>query len=381
MNARRWIVALSATTAISIALAVGILIGALATDNGDSGATAGIADSGGDGTQQPVVTSSTADVSDLFDRVHQSVVAVGVTTQTASGTQSGLGSGIVIDDQGHILTNYHVVESASDVRVKLWDETILPATVLGTDPGSDLALIQVDASAHELVPATLGNSDDVRPGDAVIAIGNPFDFEFTVTEGIVSGISRSTGSPIGRPVPGVIQTDAAINPGNSGGPLFNLAGEVIGINTAIENPTGQSVFVGIGLAIPVNRAERFLPELIAGQEVQHPQLGISGTTVTPTNAQEAGLDVTQGVYVIAVQPGSAADQAGLHGASGNLNSATLPTGGEVITALDGEAMPTMDDLLIAIDQHQVNDQVQLTIDDGGNVRTVDVTLQAWNLNG
>ena len=172
---------------------------------------------------------------------------------------AGVGSGVVIDRSGHILTNYHVVEGAITLVVELPDGTTAAAELIGSDPGNDLAVIRADLPAAALVPATLGDSDAVRVGEPVFAIGNPFDLDFTVTSGIISGVDRESQQRLnGRSIRGVLQTDAAVNPGNSGGPLFNAAGEVIGINTAVENPIGQNFFVGVGYAVPSNTALRFI---------------------------------------------------------------------------------------------------------------------------
>lgn len=189
--------------------------------------------------------------------------------------------------------------------MKLSDGTLAEAVIVGADSANDLAVLRSDIDRDRLEPATLGDSDSVRPGDFVFASGNPFSFEFTVTLRYRErGQPRLLSTAVGRPIRGVIQTDAAVNPGNTGGPFFNLDGEVIGINTAIENPSGQRVFVGIGLAVPSNTALRFLPDMIGGTFVRHPQLGIQGVTLNEANAADAGVSVSSGVYVVGVAPGA-----------------------------------------------------------------------------
>ncbi|MFQ5382000.1 MAG: S1C family serine protease [Dehalococcoidia bacterium] len=359
-----------------------VVLIAVAAGAGGGFLAAGIAD---DEPPQPtvqqestpvVVRSDQESIADVVERVERSAVAVRATGRAGAS----LGSGVIIDTDGHILTNYHVIQDAQRVEVKLSEGDVLPAEVIGRDPGSDLAVLAIDPTEAVLTPATFGDSDGLRPGDAVFAIGNPFSFEFSVTEGIVSAINRDTlSSPIGRPVPNIIQTDAAINPGNSGGPLFNLAGEVVGINTAIENPTGLRVFVGIGFAIPASRIQRFLPYMLAGKEVKHPQLGIRGMTLSKTLADDLGLETDQGVYVIAVSPGSMADEAGVKGARiGNTNGGP-PPGGDVIVGMDGTPVTGIQQLIELIDEHDVGDRVSLEVLDSDGYRsTVQGELGAWS---
>jgi S1-C subfamily serine protease len=320
-------------------------------------------------TPRPTTTvaQTDSDIAALYAAVRPSVVRI--TGQGGGG--GGLGSGVVIDEQGHILTNYHVIEDFDEISVRFSDGSAFSAEVVGTDPGNDLAIIQVDAPADLLEPAVLGDSDAVRVGETVIAIGNPFDIEGTLTEGVISGIGRVLGSANGRPLRQLIQSDAAINPGNSGGALFNSAGEVIGITTAIENPSGDRVFVGIGYAVPSNTAQRFLPAMLAGDEVQHPRLGVRLTDVTPDLAAELNLSVDYGVIISSVELGSAAAQAGLEGGSG------ISSVGDVIVAIDDVEVRTFSDLADYIDSRQVGDMVQVTVIRDGAEQTIAVTLEAW----
>lgn len=307
-----------------------------------------------------------ANLADVVDRVMPSVVEIDTT-----GPQSGVGTGIVLDRQGHVLTNYHVIEGALGITVRLNDGTAGAAVVVGTDPGSDLAIVRASIQPQRLTPAVFGNSEIVRAGDSVFAIGNPFGQNFTVTAGIVSAIDRvTTSSFTNRPIRGVIQTDAALNPGNSGGPLFNAAGEVIGINTSIENPGGR-FSAGVGFATPSNNAQRFLPGMLNGETVQHPMLGIRGATLDEVNSRDYGLTIARGVYVVGVEPGSAADGAGVRAA------APGGAGGDVIIEVDGRTVTSFDDLALAIDLHEVGETISLTVYRAGQTLTLTATLGTW----
>lgn len=316
-------------------------------------------------------------VADLVEQVRPSVVSIGTTAYGPDGLAQGLGSGIILDTDGHILTNYHVVEGAEEITVKLWDGQTAAARVVGYDAGNDLAVLRADFPAEMLKPARLGDSDLVRVGEPVIAIGSPFAFEFTVTAGVVSGLGRSSPSDSGRAIRGIIQTDAAINPGNSGGPLFAASGEVIGINTALQNPTGQRVFIGIGLAVPSNTALRFIPAMIRGEVIRHPQLGIQGFTLDETIAADAGIDLVRGVLVSAVLTGGAADLAGLRPFVFD-DGAVLPLCcGDVITAIDGVPVVTIDEFVDLIDQREVDDDIALTVVRDGEILELTATLLEW----
>jgi putative serine protease PepD len=298
------------------------------------------------------VSLSVDSVADLAESVRASVVRIDASDPGSFG--GGVGSGVVLDTEGHILTNNHVVGASTILNVALLDGTGGSAIVVGRDPGNDLAVVKADIAADKLVPARLGDSDQVRIGELVIAVGNPFRIEGTVTEGIVSGLGRSLQGSGGRQMRELIQSDAAINPGNSGGALFNARGEVIGITTAIENPTNDRVFIGIGYAVPINTATRFLPQMLAGEDIQHPRFGIemAGQSSPP--------------QITAVVPGSGADQ-------GNLQA------GDIITALDGNAIVTFDDLAEYIDSKNVGDVVDVTVMRNGEEITLPVTLVPWDI--
>jgi S1-C subfamily serine protease len=292
---------------------------------------------------------------------------------------NGEGSGFIVDPDGYILTNQHVVDGATRVSVVLQDGTRVTADLVGADPASDLALLKASLPAGRGGVAALGDSDAVEPGDTAIAIGTPFGLDHTITAGIVSAVDRDFGTAAGRPMRGLIQTDAPINPGNSGGPLLNANGEVIGITTSIESPVRGSV--GIGFAIPINAAKRLLPQLRNGQSVQHAWLGISGLELTTELAAQAGLpdSLAQGVLIIAVQPDSPAARAGLRGSS--QDGSGVPRGGDVILAIDGQEIKRVQDVAGYLDGKRPGDTVTLTLWRNGARQDVKATLAAWPASG
>jgi S1-C subfamily serine protease len=328
---------------------------------------------------------------DIYDAVRPSVVEIDVNgTQSGQfGSQqfSGTGTGIVLDDKGNILTNNHVIDSASKIAVKFDDGATIPATVVGADPGNDVAVIKVDTSQHALKAAALADSSKLRVGDPVLALGNPFNLEASLTEGIVSGLDRSysEGGQGSRPIRGLIQTDAAVNPGNSGGPLLDCHGQVAGINTLLDNPTGQSVNVGVAFAVAINTAKAELDSLEASQTVQHARLGIAGVDVTPTLAQDLNLNVQKGVYVTVVAAGGPAESAGLKGAFASQSAADAsdptaapPAGGDVIVSADGTDMTSIEQLATYLDQNKKpGDTVQLGVVRDGKSMNITATLANW----
>lgn len=276
--------------------------------------------------------------------------------------QQGSGSGFIIDERGYVITNNHVVEDARQLEVTLADERKVPARLIGRDPHNDLAVIKIDAHDETLHVVRLGDSDQLRIGQMAIAIGNPFGLDRTVTSGVVSSLDRTLRTDTGREIRGVIQTDAAINPGNSGGPLLNSRGEVIGINTAIFSPSGGSV--GIGFAIPVNKAKRIIPELIAKGRVSHPWLGISGLSLTPAISRQLDLPVEYGVLVVRVVPRSPAALAGIRGGRRQMRigNTILSVGGDVVLGVDGQKVENMRGLVGYLDdQKRVGETVKLEI--------------------
>jgi S1-C subfamily serine protease len=295
--------------------------------------------------------------------------------------QEGSGSGIVYDTEGHIITNYHVIEDADELYVTLPDETTVPAVVVGADASNDLAVLQVDVSPDLLHPVPLGASGDLRVGQFVVAIGNPFGFERTLTVGVVSALGRVIESPDDRFIGEIIQTDAAINPGNSGGPLLDLSGRVIGVNTAIFSPSQASA--GIGFAVPVDTVRRVVPELIARGYYPHPWFGVRYLwNLTPERAsilREAGMDVEDsgGVLIVEVVAGSPADEAGLRGGQRQvrIGRMLLLVGGDILTAVDGEPIADDRDLLRYLDtQTRIGQTIQVTVWRDGQQLTVPVVL-------
>jgi S1-C subfamily serine protease len=391
MRLRSMLLAILGSALVSALVAVAVV--AITDDNGSSSpatvSSAGTTTprtpttSSSDSRGQASVSSACLATNDIYQQALPSVVQIVSTANSQFGQSEGQGSGIIIDTQGNILTNNHVVSGADSLEVTLTDGSVLPATVVGTDPGNDLAVVHVDPPAGGLTAATLADSDKVLVGDPVFALGNPFGLEHTFTEGIVSAVGRTYSPGSGtRPLRNMIQTDAAVNPGNSGGPLLNCHGEVIGVNTLLENPTGQSVNVGIAFAVSINTAKGSLNQLKAGTTVSHPWLGIAGRELTPALAKELNLSVTQGVYVVTVANNSPADRAGLVPAFASetqaQNDSTLPPGGDVILAVDGNSVTDVDQLANYLDGHKrAGDTVSLDVLRDGQKITVDATLAEW----
>ncbi len=285
--------------------------------------------------------------------------------------QEGQGSGFVIDKDGHIITNYHVIAEARQVEVTLHNRKKYRATVVGTDPAHDLAVIQI--KAPDLTPAVMGDSRNLKVGQKVYAIGNPFGLSGTMTRGIVSSI-RPVREPNGSTIDEAIQTDAAINPGNSGGPLLNWHGEVIGINTMILSSVGQNA--GIGFAIPINTAKAVLNDLVTLGRVRRPALGVRTLPIDPELAQQIGLASDYGLLIVQVVQGSAADKAGLRGGSERASLGNLPImlGGDLIVAIDGEDLQDQQDLSQIMNNHRAGDTVKVTIYRGKKKLDVNVVL-------
>ncbi len=295
----------------------------------------------------------------------------------SSGGGVATGSGFVIDGEGHVLTNNHVVENASKISVKLGaSDTQYTAEVVGADPASDLALLKVDAPSKELHPLKLGDSSKAEVGDPVVAIGNPFGLDRTVTSGIVSALQRQIQAPNGFSIDNVIQTDAAINPGNSGGPLINASGEVIGINSQIETGGGSSGNVGIGFAIPINKAKEEIQQLETKGEVEHAWLGIEGGSITPALAKALNLPVEEGVIVQSVENGGPADKAGLEGSTttATIEGAEVGLGGDIITEIDGKKVTGMEDVIEIVNQAQPGESLELTVLRDGKTKKATITL-------
>src|ERR687886_259430 len=336
----------------------------------------------------PSLTSSVSSLPDVFQKVENSVVQITSTKSNpnqviilngvpSTGRSTALGSGFVYDNQGHIVTNYHVVNGVTKADVTFTDGNTYSAKVVAKDPYSDLGVLQItdDFSEEKIIPIPLANSSAVRPGEQVIAIGNPFGLSGTITTGIVSQKGRLLPNPdTGFSIPNTIQTDAAINPGNSGGPLLNTQGQIIGMNTAIFSGTG--VYSGIGFAIPSNTIARETPLLIKNGTYIHPWLGISGGKISPDLAKSNGLPANyKGVVVGSVQAGSPAQKAGIRGLTGDVNGVTHI--GDIITAVDGQPIRQIDDIINYIESDKkVGDNIKLTINRQGNIIDLTAILQA-----
>jgi len=326
----------------------------------------------------------------IYQKVNPSVVRIDNLTTQGNGFSSavvpqGEGSGFVWDTAGHIVTNDHVVQGADQLQVTFADGTVLDAQLVGADPNADLAVIKVDPSLVTLVPVEQGDISQVKVGERAIAIGNPFGFQGTMTTGIVSALGRSIPALTGFNIPQAIQTDAAINPGNSGGPLLNVQGQVIGVNSQIQSSTQSNS--GVGFAIPIDEVQRVVPSLIKTGSYHHSYLGLSGSTFSQAWAQALGFPAnTKGVYVQDTLSGGPAAAAGLRGGTQNTNlllgvssngtPGYLQSGGDLITAINGQSITTMDDLLVYLENNTSPGQVvHLTVlRSGGQQRTVNVVL-------
>lgn len=286
--------------------------------------------------------------------------------------QEGTGSGFIIDTEGHIVTNNHVVEGADEVQVTLADGTRIPAEVVGTDPFNDLAVIKIDVPSEKLYPVELGSSADLRVGQRAIAIGNPFGLDRTLTTGVISSLGRPLEMENGQVIYNVIQTDAAINPGNSGGPLLDSRGRVIGVNTAIH--TGAE---NIGFAVPVDTIKRVVPELITTGHYRHPWLGTLSYPIDPELVQSLGLPVEKGILVAEIYRNSPAARAGLRGGNREVivGNRRIIAGGDIIVAIDSRPIENHEDLTVYLEtETQVGQVVELTIIRDGREMTIEVEL-------
>ena len=288
------------------------------------------------------------------------------------GEGRGSGSGSVIDAQGHILTNDHVVAGATKLTVNLGGDKIYPARLVGSDPDTDLAVIKIDAPREALTIVPMGDADQLVVGQKVLAIGNPFGFDRTLTTGVISGLQRTIRARNNRPIEGAIQTDASINPGNSGGPLLDSRGRMIGINSQILSPAGGSV--GVGFAVSVNVAKRIIPQLIQFGEVRRPKLGVNPISVKQIRAQGINLPVEEGLFLRSVVPGGSAERAGLRGLQRTPDGDVIL--GDIITSIDGEKVAEFDDLYRVLDRKQIGSTVQVEIVRNGKRQTVPVRLLA-----
>ncbi|MFO7599678.1 MAG: trypsin-like peptidase domain-containing protein [Candidatus Desulfacyla sp.] len=315
---------------------------------------------------------------DVFETVHPAVVNIATTTLGMNFwmeiiPQQGQGSGFVIDNRGYILTNNHVVANAQKITVTMADGKKIQATLVGRDPGSDLAVIRIPPREVNAV-ARLGDSGSIRPGQKAIAIGNPFGLTHTLTTGIVSALGRSIRTEDGNQMDDLIQTDAAINPGNSGGPLLNSNGDVIGVNTAIFSVSGG--YQGIGFAIPINLAREVATQLITSGKVARPWLGISGVSITRDISEGLGLGVPEGVLLVQVIRAGPADQAGLRGGNREVafGGVRFRLGGDIITAIDENRISNMEQLVRQVNGMRVGETLTLHIVRDGRHQEIRVLL-------
>ena len=323
----------------------------------------------------PAATQSGKTVQDIYRQEGRGVVFIqseGVTGgENAFGEQqqgTATGSGFVVDKDGTIITNAHVVDGASKVTVSFEEGgDAIDADVKGVDDDADIAVLKINPEGRNLTVLPLGDSSKLSVGDPVVAIGNPFGLQRTVTTGIVSALQRQVDAPSGFPISDVIQTDASINPGNSGGPLLNAKGEVIGINSQIATGGGQGS-VGIGFAVPIDQAKRELPKLRAGQEVKRAYLGVVMSDLTEQTAKQLDLPVEEGALVQTVSNGSPAEKAGLHAGS------STGRGADVIVSIDGKSVAGADDVVQAVSEKQPGDSVEIEYYRGNDKRTVTVKL-------
>ena len=367
---------------IGSAVSLGLMLSVAHAGAAEWGAPLGASYEGLEGKPRPVAPAPAelgpderATIS-VFERATKSVVFIANTaiqrdfwSLDTMEVPQGSGSGFIWSKQGHIVTNFHVIYGASSIKVTLADRSEHQAKLVGADPDHDLAVLQIQASDAVLEPLAIGTSHDLRVGQKVLAIGNPFGLDHTLTTGVVSALGRTIKSMSQRTIEGVIQTDAAINPGNSGGPLLDGAGRLIGVNTQIISPSGA--YAGIGFAVPVDTVNRIVPELIKHGKLIRPGFGVS--LVPDAIARRWGIN---GVIIGKVGRGSGAERAGLRGVretvAGRIDL------GDVIVGVEGKPVETMDDLMSVMEKYKVGDRVKVDVLRNNKRITVDVTLQAVN---
>ena len=310
---------------------------------------------------------------EIFEKSESGVVRVNVQRSEEDQSPTGVGSGFVFDKRGHIITNAHVVDGAQKIVITFLDGRSYNAEVVGYDIFTDIAVIKVNADLSLLHPLTLGDSSNLKVGESIAAIGNPFGLSGSMTAGIISQIGRLLPSDAGYSIPDVIQTDAAINPGNSGGPLLNMRGEVVGINTAIQSATGE--FTGVGFAVPSQTITKIVPSLISDGKYKHPWIGISGRDIDPDLAKILNLNEAVGFLVVTIVPDSPAAKAGLHGSENTVevDGVEYTVGGDIILSVDGVKVRKISDILIHLQRAKaVGDEMVLEVLRDG--RTTNFTL-------
>jgi S1-C subfamily serine protease len=384
----------STLTPIAALAAAGLLGGGAAL-----GVAAGLGELGGSTTTvvaQPIRATPAAastgglSINEIYRRSAPGVVQIVSTEKSVQSTdpfygtpfsqpgQQALGSGFVLDKEGHIVTNYHVVQGANKIQVGFSNNASYDAKLVGSDPSTDLAVLKVSAPARALTPLPLGNSDRVEVGDEVVAIGNPFGLDRTATAGIISAIQRRITAPNGFSIDHALQTDAPINHGNSGGPLIDSSGAVVGVNSQIETGTdsGTDGNVGIGFAIPSNTVKDTVAQILKSGKVEHAYLGVTLQDVSESVAGVFHLPVTSGILIEHVQPGTAAAKAGLKGGKTSTTVAgeDYMMGGDIVVGVDGKQVRTTEELRDVVSAHQPGDRISLELYRGTKKRTVTVTL-------
>jgi S1-C subfamily serine protease len=310
---------------------------------------------------------------EIFEKTEESVVQVNVRSTDGRSNPGNMGSGFVYSADGYIITNNHVVNNSGIVTITFLDGESYTAKIIGTDPDLDLAVLKVEMGSTYLQPIPIGDSSQLKVGEEIAAIGNPFGLSGSMTSGIISQIGRLLPQDSGYSIPDVIQTDAAINPGNSGGPLLNMKGEVVGINTAIQSATGE--FTGVGFAVPSNTVKKVVPVLIKDGIFHHPWMGISGSDVDPELAKVRGLNSSKGFLIVTVIEGSPAEDAGLLGVTDTkeIDGREYPLDGDIIVKIDDKVVRKISDILIHLQREKsVGDDLIMTINRDGTI--IEATL-------
>ena len=339
--------------------------GELIVTNGDYGETVG--------EVTGIERSYEYSLIDIFEKSEASIVQVSVVRGESDG---GMGSGFVYSDEGYVITNQHVVQDAEKVMITFLDGEAYIGNVVGSDRDLDIAVVKVEPTNTYLQPIKIGDSSELKVGEKIAAIGNPFGLSGSMTSGIVSQMGRLLPQETGYSIPDVIQTDAAINPGNSGGPLINMKGEVVGINTAIQSATGE--FSGIGFAVPSNTVKKVVPVLIQDGEFKHPWMGISGTDVDPELAEVRELNSSKGFLVVSVIEGSPAETAGLLGVTETkeMDGREFALDGDIILSIDGETVRKISDILVHLQREKsVGDEMVLSVNRNGEILELTMILE------
>ena len=319
------------------------------------------------------IKSAELSLIEIFEQTEESVVQVNVRTTDGRNNPGNMGSGFVYSEDGYIITNNHVVDDAGIVNITFLDGESYTAKIIGTDPDLDLAVLKVEMESRYIQPIPIGDSSQLKVGEQITAIGNPFGLSGSMTSGIISQMGRLLPQDSGYSIPDVIQTDAAINPGNSGGPLLNMKGEVVGINTAIQSATGE--FTGVGFAVPSNTVKKVIPVLIRDGIFHHPWMGISGSDVDPELAKVRGLNSSKGFLIATVIEGSPADDAGLLGITDTkeIDGREYPLDGDIIVKIDDKVVRKISDILIHLQREKsVGDEMIMTINRDGSI--IEATL-------